>query len=175
MGENAILGLGIGTPIANMATGWLEHIGAPGFVTGNMGAIVVILVAFGMHAARDRGWLPNGAISGLPKAGLVVLLAATLSGCTGLVGTMRPIEFTASDTSGTALVVACEIKGIAWGAGDGGLCRVDDDGFVSTVEGGRMSEMPVRLFEAVGRIVGGLFSGIGGAFSAIGAGASGGS
>jgi hypothetical protein len=176
-GENAVLGIGVGTPIANIATGWLESIGAPDYLTGNMGAIMVVLVAFGMHVARDRGWLPGGALSGLPKAGIVLPLCLALTGCTGMIGTITPHEFTVRDTTGeAALVVACEVKGVAWGGGDGGICRVDDEGYVNTVEGGNMGEtfkdFGLGILEAAGRVVGGLFGGIGGAFSAIGAGAS---
>ncbi len=171
----AIENVGLGIPLANMATGALRSVEAPGWLTDNMGAIVVVLVALGMHVARDRGWLPK--LSGVVKMGLVLGITLALTGCTGLAGTLEPKPFKVVDTTGQAeLVVACEVKGIAWGLGDGGLCRVDDDGYVSTVEGGRASEtflgIVTEIGNAAGRVIGGLFGGIGAAFSAVGQGAS---
>ena len=105
--------------------------------------------------------------------GLAVLVLS-LAGCQSTMGKITPHEFTA--VSGET-IIACEVEGWTFAVGDGGVCRVDDTGYVSTTEGGRVSEtfrdLTLGLVEGVGRVVGGLFGGIGGAFTAIGQGASG--
>lgn len=96
---------------------------------------------------------------------LIVACSLTL-GCTSVMGTVEPKEFTsvAGET-----VLACEVKGWSISVGDGGLCRTDDSGYVSTQEGGRLSETVVGLttgiLETGGRIAAGFFGGIGGLFS----------
>ena len=103
------------------------------------------------------------------RGAILGLLMACLTGCALSVGTIEPREFTA--VSGET-VLACETKGIQFSVGDGGNCRVDSDGFLSTQEGGHASDtardIVLGVFEGAGRIVAGMFGGIGGFFSGIG-------
>ena len=100
---------------------------------------------------------------------LIICLVLSLAGCTSVMGTVEPKEFTSVNGE---TIVACEVKGWSISMGDGGLCRVDDTGFVSTQEGGRLSEsfrdFGLGVLNTAGKIVSGLFGGIGGFFSGIG-------
>jgi len=99
------------------------------------------------------------------RAAILVLVLA-LAGCQSTMGTIEPQEFTsvAGET-----IIACKVEGWTIAVGDGGVCRVDDSGMLSTTEGGRVSEtfrdLTIGVVETAGRIFAGIFGGIGGFFS----------
>lgn len=135
------------------------------------GVVATSLVAWVASVLRDKGFPGFG---GVAKVGLVLAILVALTGCVSFQGTITPKEFT---SAAGETVIACEVKGNVLAVGDGGICRVDQDGYVGTVEGGHASEtfksIMDGLWNGVGRIVGGLFGGVGAAFSAIGQGGSG--
>lgn len=173
--ESVTVGGAVANIVVELMT-WLPEGWSSPTIAVNVGVLVTAGVAMAASIMRNRGILPRV----LPAAptSLVVLLSASLllTGCTGVIGTVEPTFHEVVDSQGSAIVTACTVKGVAWGGGDGGICRVDDEGYVNTVEGGNMGEtfkdFGLGILEAAGRVVGGLFGGIGGAFSAIGAGAS---
>lgn len=172
--ENVTVGGAVANIVVELMT-WLPEGWSSPTIAVNVGVLVTAGVAMGASYLRNRGILP----SVVPSSLLVLLVASIfLTGCTGVIGAVEPHEFQVVDADGKAIVIACSVKGVAWGGGDGGICRVDDEGYVSTVEGGHASEtfrdIMAGLWDGVGRIVGGLFGGLGAAFTSVGQGASGG-
>jgi len=96
----------------------------------------------------------TGRIKRAISGGAAALLLLSLVGCGISLGRVTPASYTGINGE---TIIACEIVGIQLGIGDGGVCQ--------NVEGGELSDAPVRLVEAAGRIAGALFT----PFGAVGA------
>ena len=106
---------------------------------------------------------------GLVILSIALCLAYCLTGCSSTMGKITPMEFT---SAAGETIVACEVDGWTIAVGDGGVCRTDDEGQLSTTEGGRVSEtfrdLTLGVIESAGRIAAGVLGGVGGAISGVG-------
>lgn len=121
--------------------------------TAIMGAgVVMIGAAAKFWSERDIG----GKL--LAKVGLGSLVLLVLTGCGISLGQVKPEQFEGSNGE---TIIACEMRGIQIGVGDGGVCQNAEGGHVSSI----FSQMFIGTVEAAGRVLGALLS----PFGAIGA------
>lgn len=122
-------------------------------------------VALGVGMAALSGalkfWNENGIGKRLlKKLGLSSIVLLLLTGCGISIGHVTPSEFEGENGQ---TIIACEMKGIQLGFGDGGVCQ--------NAEGGHVSNTFAVLFtgtiEAVGRILGAVLSPFGAAGAAL--------
>ncbi len=151
--------IGIGGALALLIVSFLPDAWIDPFQSN---LISVVLTATFSTAAKLLQ--QKGILGILGKAGLVVLVTTSM-GCAVFAGSSKPYEFTGVQGE---TIVACEIKGIALTFGDADICRNVEGGHISEPFAGVLS----GLFDAVLRIIGGIFTGIGGVGAAISPGAS---
>lgn len=137
---------------------------SPAFLSGESGPVMKSLLAGALigilgglykwfHESGIEGAI-TGRIKRAIEGGAAALLLLSLVGCGISLGRVTPASYTGINGE---TIIACEVVGIQLGIGDGGVCQ--------NVEGGELSDAPVRLVESVGRIAGAIFT----PFGALGA------
>ena len=87
----------------------------------------------------------------LKKVGLGALVALLLTGCGVSIGKVTPHEFEGENGQ---TIIACEMTGVQFGAGDGGVCQNAEGGHVSDV----FAWMVTGIVDSAGRILGAVLS-----------------
>lgn len=148
----------------------LENMGGFGIVwlvlnrvDGLTSAEQTVALGVGMAglSALAKFWSENGISKRLlGKIGLTGMALLLFTGCGISLGQVTPSKFEGSNGE---TIIACEMRGIQIGIGDGGVCQ--------NAEGGHVSNTFAVLFtgtiEAVGRILGAVLSPFGAAGAAL--------